>query len=259
MNNLNIISPEKTLFPETNQAFKTFCKNLAVNLENKSNGQIRRKPEWLGAVIASSLPNKESGFNINTLKDIFSKQESMPFSKAIGELESLQLSLESDLCEIGNEFLANYSNQAWIGFDADTNDYDAIRRIYKHNERQVPTCDCEDFDECHSCRIEIYSTACELDAISHAILNLIDVKEPTMAELIGIENQRPKAKYLVIFMDTKKGIESIESLHVRIDSNEPNINAKIAAKLSFHVQKQGKTMDSITVIKQELAESLVVL
>lgn len=56
--------------PFTKEAHFAFAENLAKTLKKDTNGQFNRKPSWLGARIAASLPNRPENFNVNTLLDL---------------------------------------------------------------------------------------------------------------------------------------------------------------------------------------------
>ena len=57
-----------SIFPASNDAFKLFTKNLNEKLIEGSAGQYRRKQTFLSAMIAESLPGKDTNYNINSLK-----------------------------------------------------------------------------------------------------------------------------------------------------------------------------------------------
>lgn len=265
MNIYGIISPEKTLFPTTNSAYSIFCKNLAENLNIKSNGQIRRKAEWLGAVVAASLPNQQTGFNINTLRSELINQENMTFSQAVDLFREQKEKIESDLCEIGYAFVAEYPNQVSISHDIDDGyDYSVWKRVSKdeNGKRIAPTCDCgcEEFDECDECSIEVTSYRTELEAIDEAISTIIGIKQPTLGELLNDSApEAPKSVYLVTFMDQEQGTDSIQSIKVRVDSNETNIDSKIVAKLDFYLQRQGKESYTAIILNKTLIESIDII
>ncbi|KID55523.1 hypothetical protein JF50_20155 [Pseudoalteromonas luteoviolacea] len=57
-----------SIFPQCNKSFKDFISALNKKLIDGSNGQYRRKPTFLSAMVAESLPGKPDNYNINTLK-----------------------------------------------------------------------------------------------------------------------------------------------------------------------------------------------
>ena len=260
MNIYGIMSPEKSLFPSTNSAFSIFCKNLAENLNIKSNGQIRRKTEWLGSVVAASLPNQQTEFNINTLRSELINLEKMTFSQAVDLFHRQRDEIESNLCEIGSAYVAEFPKQVSISHDIDDGyDYSVWKRTKKNenSQRLLPTCDCEEMDECDECSIEVLSYRTELEAVDEAISSIVGVKQPTLSELFNdVAPEAPKSVYLVTFMDKDLGMDSIQSLKVRIDDNEANIQSKIVAKLDFYLQKQGKMSYTAIILNTTLIESL---
>jgi hypothetical protein len=74
---------QKTIFPDSNESYKLFVSNLNNKLITGSNGQYRRKPTFLSAMIAESLPGKAVNYNINTLKaELKSNLYSIPSSRS---------------------------------------------------------------------------------------------------------------------------------------------------------------------------------
>ncbi|ATD08287.1 hypothetical protein SIO17_14605 [Pseudoalteromonas piscicida] len=59
---------QNSIFPQSNESFKEFISALNEKLIDGSNGQYRRKPTFLSAMVAESLPGKPDNYNINTLK-----------------------------------------------------------------------------------------------------------------------------------------------------------------------------------------------
>lgn len=93
-----------TLFPQTLPKYFEFCENLAVILKEKSNGQIRRKPSWLGACIAEALPDTQEDFNVNTLYDALKKASGDHVEK-VGCIETPKKELSKELQIIEKLFI----------------------------------------------------------------------------------------------------------------------------------------------------------
>ncbi|CAH7262477.1 hypothetical protein VCHA53O466_320016 [Vibrio chagasii] len=73
--------------------FLTFAENVASILTKESNGQIRRKKNFIASCMAKAIPNTPDNFNINTLKDCFDNDKPIPqigsnLSKKAGWLSS---------------------------------------------------------------------------------------------------------------------------------------------------------------------------
>lgn|GEM_PF-3939323 len=79
------------LFPSNNSDFKRFCETLNEKLVAGTGGRYNKKANWLSAQIASSLPNKQSDYNINTLKAELNQQGLMRFHRNTTPLYQVEL------------------------------------------------------------------------------------------------------------------------------------------------------------------------
>lgn len=253
----SIITPEISLFPSTDAGFKLFCKKLSANLESASNGQIRRKESWIAAQVAKSLPYQHESFNINTLKAIMAKAESIGFSDAVEAFKSETSTLESDLCEIGLQFLSSYENQVCVGLDYDDDSYYVLHRRALGStleEPKIATCNCHDCEECEECILEPMGGGNKLESICLAIACL-NTEAPSLIDMMEqSEPIFPKVTYLVTLQDSEDPYR-IENIKVIINDDGANVEDKIKARVASHLREDGER-DDMRIINYTPIEAL---
>lgn len=159
------------LFPENKNDFFNFCENFSKNLEQDSNGQIRRKASWLGARMAKSLPNQKPDFNINTLLDAFNQADqatetTLPLDEAYTKSIEKHASWMVRVLEQMRELLDEHKDKVKVEYCYDF----SVHQVFGRKE-DIKECDFDegDTDRCYDFISEHKK---ETDAIATGIAEL---------------------------------------------------------------------------------------
>jgi hypothetical protein len=114
-------------YPQNHDDFIQWAENIATEMANTSNNQLRIGKNKLAAIMAAQLPNVPDDFNINTLKPCFSQQIRNIQSRKVHNLQPLLNKLKIDMRDVLNETM----RQTVDALINDTNPYDTLKETFE--------------------------------------------------------------------------------------------------------------------------------
>ncbi|MEZ8292344.1 hypothetical protein AB6D11_00675 [Vibrio splendidus] len=232
-----------TYFPTDKPSYFLLCENFAEKLLKDSNGQIRRKASWLGARLASSLPNQAPGFNINTLLDGLTQcEDPVRLSSLVDKAQVQYQNWRESILERVQSMTGPYSHLYYVEQCSESLVYD----VFKRAEQSVEA-DFSDYDD-----VPMGGHENALEAHLHALSLLVE------EGVITAENTTKPTTQDIFQVTYHVEGDGARTVNVSVSCDESNISDAIEAKLEAYLKEELGEDDIVFYIDGWTQASLVV-